>query len=309
MTGAELPEYPDSRPDNVQKSTDRPFDWDDARVFATLADAGSLGAAARRLGVEHSTVARRIDALERALGLRLFDRLPRAWTLTDAGAVLRAHATRMGEEADALRLAAAGTTTDVGRVRLSAPPTFASRFLLPRLAPQLAAWPRLELEIVAESRESQLHRHESDLALRLGRPGEEGLAARRLGALGFGLYASAAYLATHARDAWRRLGYDASLAHVPQQRWLDAQLPDCAYALRSNDQAVVWQACCAGLGVAVLPHFLAASDRALVRIETLPCPIRRELWLVLHPQLRRTPRVRRVADLVAAVVAEAQAEL
>lgn len=292
-------------PPSVQKSPGPNFDWDDVRIFSALAEIGTLSGAARQLGVEHSTVARRIDALERALQLRLFDRLPRSWQLTAEGEALLTHATHMRAGADALRRGVAGAEAHTGNVRVSAPPSFASRFLLPRLTPRLAAWPELTLELVGETREASLSRHESDLALRLGRPTEEGLATRHLATLGFALYATPDYLQRIEAPAWRLLGYDESLGHVPQQRWLDEIAAGRRYALRSNDLGAVWQACRDSLGVALLPHFLGAPDHMLRRIDAPACPVRRELWLVVHPDLRRAPRVRRMADLLAEVIGAA----
>lgn len=305
------PTIPNKHTIIVQKNTispapSRDLQWDDVRHFLELARQGSLSGAARRLGVEHSTVARRVEALELSLNLRLFDRLPRGWQLTPEGETLAAQARRLEDEALAFSRAALGVSALQGTVRLSAPPVVASHFLVPRLAPLRRHWPGIDLEIVGESREANLARGEADLALRLSRPNAPGLVARSLGEMGYGLYAAPGYSQRPAEE-WEFLGYDESLRQVPQQQWLEAVAAGRRFILRSNDLAALYQGARAGLGVTVLPHFLGRHDPALAVVEGPPCPVQRELWLVMHPDVRRSPRVRAVADALAQLVQEAEA--
>lgn len=282
--------------------------WDDVRYFLALARLGSLSAASRSLDVEHSTVARRVEALERALGLRLFDRLPRGWTLTTEGEALVVQAKGLEDQAIAFSRAALGVASLAGTVRISAPPMTASHFLAPRLATLREAWPDIDLELIGESRDANLAHGEVDLALRLARPTAPGLAARAVGRMGSGLYASPAH-AARPPQAWVFLGYDRSLGQVPQQRWLEGIAAGRRFVLRSNDLAVLYQACRAGLGIAALPHFLAMPDAALVAVPCDDAPPPRSLWLVVHPDVRRSPRVRAVADSLAEIIAAAAAVL
>lgn len=279
--------------------------WDDVRHFLELARQGSLSGAARRLGVEHSTVARRVEALEQALGIRLFDRLPRGWTLTAEGETLAAQAHRLEDEAIAFSRAALGVSSLQGSVRVSAPPVIASHFLVPRLGVLRQAWPGIDLEIIGESREANLARGEADLALRLSRPTAPGLVARALGTIGYGLYAATTYL-ERPPVQWEFLGYDESLRRVPQQQWLEKIAAGRRFILRSNDLAALHQGARAGLGIAVLPHFLGGDDEVLTLVPGPICPIERQLWLVMHPDLRRSPRTKAVADVLAALVSDAQ---
>jgi DNA-binding transcriptional LysR family regulator len=272
-------------------------DWDDIRCFFAVVEAGSLSGAARTLGVEHTTVARRIGALEAALGVRLFGRRARDWTLTPEGERLAAHRERI---AGAMREFVHGAADEgelAGSVRLSAPPLLASTVLAPWLPVLQARFPAIALDLQAEAREARVDLMEADLALRLGRPVQPDLAARPLAELGFGLYASAAYLASHAPSQWRFIGNSGALANSPQQQWLDGVAGTRPYALRTNDLATARAALAAGLGVGVLPHFAAGQD--LEAMAEPRCPLTRTLWLVLHPDRRSAPRIRAVADALA----------
>jgi len=299
----------------VQKSTDKishavpaTVAWDDIRFYLAVARAGSLSAAARLLEVEHSTVARRVAALEARIGLRLFDRLPRNWALTAEGETLRAAAERIEDEALAFSRGAAAASSLHGTVRISAPPVFAGHFLMPHLAARSDRWPGITLDLAGEVRTASLHRREADFSVRFMRPEEPGLAARKLGELAFRLYAAAAWL-SRPESAWRFLGYSEPLHQVPHQKWLAAFAGARPFALRSNDLSALHKACSAGLGLAILPVFLARSDTALIEIPAAGLPLLREIWGVVHPDVRHAPRVRLIADLVAELVASEAAAL
>ncbi|KVQ53432.1 LysR family transcriptional regulator [Burkholderia territorii] len=305
--------------------------WDDLRYFLAVMRGGSLSAAARALQVQHSTVARRIDALESALGIRLFDRLPRGWPPTDEGLHLAEHAARVEADVHAFARAAQGAAALDGVVRVSASPVFASHFLAPRLARALRAWPALRIDLMGEMQAANLYAREADLAVRLSRPTEPGLAARRLGTMRFALCASPDWAAAPP-DTWAFLGYDDALAQMPQQQWLERFAAGRRFAFIANDLAALHRACMAGAGVALLPRFLVdttATDAdadtgtpplpsdpslpgaaALVELTSVPrCDVEREIWLVVHPDVRRSPRVQRVADAIADAVRDAHGHL
>lgn len=279
--------------------------WDDIRYFLELARTGSLSGAARQLKVEHSTVARRVESLEQSLGIRLFDRLPKAWTLTAEGELLVAQARRLDDEAQAFSRAALGVSSLQGTVRVSAPPSLAGAFLVPRLAAVHDRWQNINLEVIGETREANLARGEADLAVRMSRPTAPGLSARCIGEIGYGLYAAHGYTRRPPED-WEFLGYDDSLVEVPQQRWLAQVAGPRRFVLRSNDLTALLNATRVGLGIAVLPHFLAAGDEALSFVPDPVCPTVRQMWLVMHPDVKRSPRVRLLADLLVELVGEAR---
>jgi len=291
----------------VQKSTGTSeatgLDWDDIRYFVELARQDKLSATARVLGVEHSTVARRIGMLETRLGVRLFDRLPKHWALTAEGETLLAQARRVEDEALAFARAGAGATTLRGTVRLSAPPAFASTFLVPRLGSLRTRWPGIALEIIGEIRQADLYRREADLALRMARPEQAGLAARPLAQTGYGLYAAPDWFDRPERE-WEFIGYGEAMKDTPQQQWLDKFSAGRPYAFWTNDAIALLSACRAGLGVAVMPHFLGRGDPRLTLHPDYTQVLSRPLWLAVHPDVRRSPRVTAVAELLAAMLQE-----
>lgn len=275
--------------------------WDDIRFFVAVAREGSLSGAARQLRVEHSTVARRVGALESHIGVRLFDRLPRSWALTQEGEALLAPAERLEQEVLAFARAAAANTADQGTVRVSAPPAFASHFIVPLWAAQADRWPGIALDIVGELRSANLQRRDADIAIRFMRPTEPGLAARKLGELAFRLYAAPVWL-TRAEAEWRFLGYSDSPGNVPHQQLLAELAGTRPFVLRSNDLTALHNACRGGLGLAMLPDFMARGDAALAEVPGEGRPVMREVWSVVHPDVRRSPRVRAVADALAEMV-------
>ena len=275
--------------------------WDDIRYFLEVARLGTLSGAARALAVEHTTVARRIAALEKQLGVHLFDRLPKAWSLTREGESLVPHAQRLEEDALALAHAAHSHGTPVGPVRVSAPPAFASCFLVPRLAPTLAQTPAIQLQLIGEAREADLARREADIAVRLGRPSDPRLAGRPLAELGFALYAHPRWREVP-EGQWCFIRHGNENSEDEAARWLRDFAAGRAVAFVSNDFMVLREAACAGLGVALLPHFLARNDpRLAMMVED--CGVRRAVWLAIHPEVRRSPRVAWVSRLISETVA------
>lgn len=277
-------------------------DWDDLRFFLALCEAGTLSGAARATGVEHTTVARRIDALEAALSTHLFDRFPKGWSLTAAGTALLPHARRVEDDMHALLRAAQGSAEVAGIVRVSAPPALAAYLLAPRMRDMLLRLPAVEIDLRGEARTTDLMRRQSDIALRFARPTALGLAVKLLGHVDYALYADVDYHASHLPEQWEFLGYDDLQLDTPHQQWLDEFRGKRRYSLRSNELGALLQAALAGCGVAVLPRYVAEhAPRNLMRIDTPACPVRRKLWMVMHDDVRRSPHVRAVADEIIAI--------
>jgi len=279
-------------------------DWQDLRHFAALAREGSLSAAARRLKVDHATVARRVAALEASLGLKLVDRRGRAYALTADGRNIARIAERMEEVAFGLDRAARGGRVGLaGPVTISAPPTLAGTLIAPRLVDLYAAHPGIQVRLIGEKRSASLSRREADVAVRLSRPTEPNLVARRVGRLAFALYASPAFLRAHRPADYRFIAYDEAMESAPQQQWLRRVAGARPVVLRATDLEVQREAAKTGLGIAALPRFLGDAEPGLQMIDAGGPRVARDIWLVVHRDLHRTPLVRAVLDFLASALA------
>jgi DNA-binding transcriptional LysR family regulator len=271
------------------------MDWNDLRYVLTLSRAGTLAAAARRLNVNQTTVARRLDAIQRALSVRLFERVDGAFHPTKAGEAAIAHAARMEQHTAALERGVRNVDHEVaGSVRLTAVPVLINRLVVPALPELQARHPGLRLDLVADSRNASLTRREADVALRLARP-EAGrsVLTRRLGQLDYAVYG--------ARDGspsqlpW--ITYEEGSAHLPQARWIEmASRGEAMAPLSVNDAEALFQAVSAGLGKSLLPCFVADGARGLRRLSGPKAVLSREVWLLTHAELRRQARMTAVVD-------------
>lgn len=276
------------------------FNWDDLRFLLALTRSGSLAGAAKRLGVNESTVARRIARFEAQLGTRLIERAGGQLHPSEAGTEVLAAAERMEFEAQSVAGQVAGADQRIaGRVRLTAVPILVNRVLMPALPTLLAAYPALEIELIAEPRDLSLTKREADIALRLARPRKETRNfARRIGSLDYAVYGPAATDANHL--PW--LTYEDSLTDLPQARWIAERLKAeeaAAAQVKVNDAEGLLHSLRAGLGKSLLPTKVAGSDPSLRRLEGYPAGPSRELWLITHPELRRLPRIGAVTDWLA----------
>lgn len=284
-------------------------DWESLRHLAALAETGTLSAAARRLQVEHATIARRIAALEGELGVKLVDRRGRRLSLTPAGAAIAGVAARMETEAFTVdRLVLAARAELAGEVTISAPPALAAAVLMRPLAALQAAHPALRLTVVGEYRSASLERREADVAVRLSRPTAGALTIVRLGTMAFRFHATPAYLAATPPEAWCFLGHDAAMAEAPQQAHLVAFAAGRPIVLRASTAEIQQTAARAGLGIAILPDFLAETDPLLVRVPEQGPPCLRDVWLVVHDDVKAAPAVRAVMEALKAAGAAMSAQ-
>jgi len=270
------------------------MNWDDLRHFSALASAGSLSAASRVLGVEHATVSRRIASLEEHLGVQLVDRRGRRWRLTSEGERIAAIANRMEFEALAVRRAADGARADLsGTVTISAPPALALAILTAPLVDLQKRHPALVIRILGESRTASLDRSEADIAIRLSRPEEGDLMITKLGQMAFRLYASLDYLASTNEESWRFIGYEGPSSRAPQQVAVEKFARTRPFAFFASSLEIQQAAARAGGGVAALPEFMASRDAGLVAV-TSDDLISRDIWFVIHNDLRRSEPVRAI---------------
>jgi DNA-binding transcriptional LysR family regulator len=274
-------------------------DWDDLRHFVVLAREGTLSAAARLLRVDHATVARRVAALEAETGLKLIDRRARSYQLTEDGKRIAATAMPMEEAAFAVgRAVQAAKPGLCGEVSISSPPSLANALIAPQLFRLRHRHPGIRIKLIGEKRTASLNRREADVALRLSRPQQPGLIARKIGSFGFGLYGASSYLKETPRPAFAFIAYDDSMDDAPQQKWLQTMAAGHEIVVRTNDLENQAAAARTGVGLAVLPNFLGDPDPGLKRYDATPVPPNRDVWLLVHRDLRQAPLVRAVMEFL-----------
>jgi DNA-binding transcriptional LysR family regulator len=281
------------------------FEWSDARIFLAVCSTGTFTAAAKALALDQTTVGRRIAALEAVLNAKLFRRGPAGLRLTHAGEEAKSFAEQMEGAAQGLEHRVQGRDrAPQGVVRLTTIETLGRALIAPSLADFHRRYPSIELAIKTDSRSLSLTRGEADVALRLWKPSQEGLVARRIGRVAFAPYASSAYVSRRgaAPSGQAFLGFDDELAKMPDEKWLRQQ-PHAHFVLRSNSRAVLENAAAAGTGIAFLMCFAADRRGDLIRIGEAPAMVR-ELWIVVHEELQRQERVRVLLDFLAEVARE-----
>jgi DNA-binding transcriptional LysR family regulator len=287
--------------------------WDDLRFVLAVGRNGSLSGAARALKVNHSTVFRRIAQLEKGLGVRLFDRLPEGYAPTSAGEALIALGGRVEEEVVALERRLAGEDLrPSGVVRVTTTDTLVP-FLTPVCARFRLVQPQVQLELIVGQERLNLSRRDADVALRPTSAPPETLVGRRLSGIAMAIYGADAYLATTVdetpliRHDW--IGYDDSLSHLTADHWLRQRVAPERIVMRSNNLMAICEAVRAGIGLALLPCYLA-DDQPMLRRVGDPLPeLTTDLWLLVHEDLRRTARIRAFMDHLAGEVAKVRNRL
>jgi DNA-binding transcriptional LysR family regulator len=293
------------------------MDWDLCKTFVAVAETRSLAGAARRLRTSHPTIGRKIAALERQLGTRLFARSNDGLSLTSQGRKFREHADAMA--AAALRAEAAASATGEqarGVVKLSIGATLAAHWLMPRLEPFLRDHDHIQLEIITHPFPASVRRREADVVLRPVDAGEENLIGRRIGRLGTGFYASRDYAARRKlperRDEWRDhsiIGFADQVSNAHLARWSDLITRPGTVVMRCSSQGDMLAATRAGLGISALSCFVAESYPDLVRVAPQKLGSVSDLWLLAHPDLVELPAVRAVTAFVTACAREDRVRL
>jgi len=281
------------------------MNWDDLRFFLVLARSRTLSAAARELKVSQPTVGRRIGALERRVGAKLFVRRIDGFSLSSSGTFVLELAERMEQDALSAERRLAGRDEGVrGKVRVTASEWFVTRVLCRLTAGLLARYPELELELVADTRHVNLSRREADLALRPRRFEQETIVQRATCKLGFGLYAARSYVAERGTP----VGGDGR-GHVlitmsgdtgdVARDWLLELLPGARRAVETNGRDAMVSLAESGVGLACLPRVVGDGVPALERIAGVSAAPTPTLWMGMHRDARDTPRVRAVATHLA----------
>jgi DNA-binding transcriptional LysR family regulator len=284
------------------------FDWSLIRSFLAALDHGSLLGAARVLKTSQPTLGRHIAELESQLGVVLFERTGRG--LVPTATALQLAESARGMEAGALQLARTLTGAQahtVGTVRITASQPVAVQLLPPLLARMRLALPDIQVELVASNQVSNLLRREADIAVRMVRPDQGTLVAKKIGNVGLGAYAHRSYLAR--RSSLRQLtdllqhdliGGDTDTSILQGFQSMGYTVGPEAFALRTDDLVVHWQAVRAGLGIGFLANYMARADPdvlpvlpGLLQVPALP------MWLAVHREIRTNARIRVVYDFLA----------
>lgn len=286
------------------------LDWSHVQIFLALAEAGSLNRAAPQLGLSQPTLGRQLVALEESLGQLLFERHSRGLSLTEAGQALLPAARRMREGAQELALALAARDQSLaGTVRLTASDIVSTYFLPPVLHVLRQRYPEVQIELVVSNEQEDLQQRSADIALRMVRPEQEMLVARKLSEWRVGVFAHRDYIArrglpqmsTILEHDW--LGYDRSDRMLRGFAAAGTPVPVSFFGLRCDNQVVIWEAMRAGMGLAVGAVALGERDPAVQQVlpELLIEPL--QMWLTAHRELRDTPRLRVIYDALATAFA------
>jgi len=290
-------------------------DWGDLRYFLELSRAGTLAAAARKLGVDYTTVGRRLAALEEDLGAKLFERTPEGLILTEAGESIRAAAEEMEEAALLVEQRALGADRKLaGVVRVATTEMLGQFVVLPAVRALHEIHPQIRVDLATGAQRLDLARREADVAIRYVRPESGDLVSRRVARVAEAAYASKGYLASHPRPTAGNglAGHDVVLLESRTLRGNHVAGEDVANArivLRTGNSLSLHRAVALGIGIGGLPCYIGDADRELRRVfPEAPVEID-DLWLVVHADLTRTSRVRAVIDALEGRLAEVAKDL
>jgi DNA-binding transcriptional LysR family regulator len=273
------------------------MDWDDLRFFLAVAEHRSLSAASRKLDVNHSTVFRRINRLEDAAGVRLFERLSDGYQLTQAGEDLMGHASRIRDEVDALTLQISGKDFQpVGVVRITAPGSITYHFLNHYLDSFTRLHPGINIEVNVSDEDLDLSRRETDIAIRATSNPPQYLIGKKVLSISWGFYAAEAYLRLKGTPASMAeliqhdlIGPEGRIVRLKAFQLLEKEFSP-GYRLRGNNLSAIASFAVAGSGIALLPD--DQIHTGLRRLFSMEPRITSDLWVLTHPELRANERIR-----------------
>jgi DNA-binding transcriptional LysR family regulator len=286
------------------------FDWDDLRILLAVGRAGSTLAAAKVLAVNQSTVHRRLAAFEARIGRKLVERHATGYRLTDLGARLIPYAESV-EDAVATfeRQLDARDTALTGSIRVTCPEGL-FELLAPLAASFQARYPTLQVDLLATERMLDLAKGQAEIAVRAGDPRDSALVGRKIADNPWAVFASRSYIATHGRPEQPAdlnhhaiVDLEGELSSVGPAKWLHAVAPQARIAARSTTVLGLLMSARSGVGIAVLPIHIGNADDSLVRIFDPARDLMTHIYLLVHPDLRQTARVRAFFDFVVAEIA------
>ena len=283
------------------------LDWNQLKAFLETAETGSLSAAARKLGLTQPTLSRQVAAIEQSMGVTLFERVGKSMALTPTGLDLLEHARAMGAAAEALSLAATGSSQAVrGVVTVSATDVVASVLLPPLVKKLHDQEPGITIDVIPSNALSDLLRREADIAIRHVKPEQPDLIARLVREATAHFYASESWVNAHghprsAEDAARLsfVGSDRSGQYLGYLRMHGLPLSEANFSCYADHSVAHWALVRQGMGIGVMMEEIALATPGMVRVlDDLP-PVRFPIWLVTHRELRTSKRIRMVFDALA----------
>lgn len=286
------------------------FNWDDTRIFLAVARSGTLSGAAETMDMGIATLSRRLDRLEKSLAVPLFSRHQSGYRLTDDGEALLARAEALEHAGLAFGETARLQGNVAGLVRLATSDNLAAYFILPSLNGLMEKYPDLRVEVLSGVQSVNLHRRDADLAIRMVKPESGNLTLKRLGKVGFGLYSADTGLAGSTDVAFNHaqyIGWPESHQHLPAARWITRTLRGRPCRVEANTLLAQLSAVSAGLGLGVLPHFMARKNG--LQCVNADIGVDQTLWLMMHSDLAHSRRVRVVADHLIALFDEIKDQL
>jgi len=276
--------------------------WDDRRFFLAVAQQSSIRKAADALGVSRSTVLRRVTNFEESLGVRLFERLPNGYFTTPAGDEMLRSALRIEEEANTVDRRLAGHDDRLsGKIRVTLPGVLSSQLLMPDLAAFSKIHPNIKLEIISTYSIYDLAKREADVAIRMSNDPPADLVGRRILTVAKAGYVCENYLPSAGRKLIPpKLSWIAWTDAPSSLQWVkESDFPDIPIGAIIDDPGATLEAVRAGVGMAILPCFMADTELGLYRMPPGTLQQQTDLWILTHEDLRKTARIRKFTSFMA----------
>lgn len=288
------------------------MDWNDVQIFLALIRAGSVRGAGKKLGISHATVARRIEAFEKRLGVSLFNRLNTGYELTKAGEDLIGAAENVESELHSIQRKLVGQDKKLaGTIRVTTTEMVASYFLIPEMASFMTMYPHTKIEMLDTYITLDLSRREADIAIRIAKKPPENLIARNLSEISVAEYASKSYLENYDLDnphSASRIGH-VNIDSGPMEYHNNSHYKNLTTRGYFSTFRLRMEAVKNNIGIAMLPCFMADRDESLVRISKKSLAEGYHIWLLRHPDTRATSRLRVFSEFIVDSISKHKDEL
>ena len=280
------------------------MDWNDLRYVKAIADTGNVADAANYLDVHQSTLFRRVNTLEKNLGVRLFERLSNGYVMTTAGEDFCQSAERIEADISALNRRISGQDLrPSGTIRVTMADALLVKLLAPCLAKFRLAYPEIELEILISKEMLNLTKRDADIAIRTTNRPLETLVGRKVAQVAIAVYGSKEYITTHPNASnlnhhdW--IGFDETVLDSATANWLKRTIPDAKFQYRFNTCMGILAAVKENIGLALLSCYLGDNEPDLVRLSLPISELEKQLWILTHEDLRYVTRIRTFIDFAA----------